>query len=86
MALGLKHLRLVHRNDPRFLVQCGIDGCSYSGRSFSALYSHIYRTHKQLIQKREGSVSLQSHDETETAGPEAGPVPAYYHSPLDLTG
>ena len=45
MALCLSHLRLVNGSDPRFCVQCGIDGCSYSGRSFSALYTHIYRNH-----------------------------------------
>ena len=67
MSLGPKHLRLVHTSDPRFCVHCG----SYSGRSFSVLYSHIYRNHKQLIQKRGSSVCVQSHDETsmEIAGP-----------------
>lgn len=54
MALNLNHLRLVHGNDPRFRVQCGIDGCSYTGKSFSAFYSHIYRRHRDsgAIQRR----------------------------------
>ena len=42
----LSHLRLVHSHDPRFNVACGLDGCTYSARSFSALYSHIYRKHQ----------------------------------------
>ena len=50
LALSLSHLRLVHRNDPRFSVQCGISGCTYTGKSFSALYSHIY-TNVGIIQK-----------------------------------
>ena len=51
----LNHLRLVHSNDPRFCAQCGIGGCSYTGRSFSALYSHIYRRHPEsgVIRKRD---------------------------------
>ena len=54
---------LVHRNDPRFCAQCGIGGCSYTGRSFSALYSHIYRTHPDSgIIKRRGA-----HDSTRPA-------------------
>ena len=44
--LQLSHLRTVHSNDPRFNVQCGLGGCGYTATSFSALYSHIYRHHK----------------------------------------
>ena len=80
LALGLSHLRLVHGSDPRFCVQCGIDGCSYTGRSFSALYSHIYRKHKEsgIIRQRGCTVVLQSHAEvtercTETADAEPSP-------------
>jgi hypothetical protein len=42
----LSHLRLVHSNDPRFKVTCGLDGCAYTACSFSALYSHVYRKHQ----------------------------------------
>ena len=53
IALNLSHLRLLHGNEPRFSVQCGVGGCVYTGRSFSALYSHIYRHHPDcgVIQK-----------------------------------
>ena len=60
MALNLSHLRLVHGRDPRFCVQCGVGGCPYTGKSFAALYSHIYRSHPDcgVIQKRDrGSFS-----------------------------
>ena len=57
----LSHLRLVHSHDPRFNVACGLDGCTYSARSFSALYSHIYRKHQasgaiQPRQQRDSSL------------------------------
>ena len=58
----LSHLRLVHSHDPRFNVACGLDGCTYSARSFSALYSHIYRKHQAfgVIQLRhQGDSSLR---------------------------
>ena len=46
IPLILSHLRLVHANDPNFSVVCGIDGCCTTAKSFSALYQHIYRKHK----------------------------------------
>lgn len=54
MALSLNHLRLVFGSNLRFSVRCGVGGCSYTGQSFSAPYSHIYRTHSSsgIIQKR----------------------------------
>lgn len=50
----LSHLRLYHFSDPRFRVTCGIGGCATTCRSFSSLYSHVYRRHKEdgIIQKR----------------------------------
>lgn len=45
IPLLLSHLRIVHASDPRFHVTCGINGCTVSSKSFSALYSHIYRHH-----------------------------------------
>lgn len=61
MQLCLSHLRLVHGSDPRFSAQCGIEGCSYSARSFSVLYSHIYRRHPEsgVITRRGHCVPLQ---------------------------
>lgn len=45
IALLLSHLRLVHSSDPRFLVCCGINSCTVTSKSFSSLYSHVYRHH-----------------------------------------
>ena len=62
VALLLSHLRLLHSNDPRFLVRCGIEpGCTYTARTFSALYSHVYRKHRQtgVIRSRSSTVELE---------------------------
>ena len=45
IAILLSHLRLVHSSDPRFLVCCGINSCTVTSRSFSSLYTHVYRRH-----------------------------------------
>ena len=47
----LNHLRTVHSSDPHFVVPCGIDGCATTSKSFSALYSHVYRHHPHVIKK-----------------------------------
>ena len=69
VALLLSHLRLLHSNDPRFLVRCGIEtGCSYTARTFSALYSHVYRKHKQagIIRSRSSNNGLDILPSTES--------------------
>ena len=48
----LSHIRAFHSNDANFCVLCGIDGCATTSRSFSALYSHVYRHHREFIKKR----------------------------------
>ena len=59
--LLLSHLRSVHSSDPQFNVTCGINGCTVSSRSFSALYSHIYRhrPNEGVVSKRVFSNSSQ---------------------------
>ena len=54
ISLILSHLRLVHSSDPNFCVTCGIGGCCTTARSFSALYQHIRKKHKDagVIQER----------------------------------
>ena len=48
IQLVLSHLRLVHSSDPNFNVMCGISGCYKTSESFSALYQHIYKKHKDV--------------------------------------
>ena len=52
----LSHLRTIHFSDPNFLVACGINGCANTSKSFSALYSHIYRHHPEFIKNRKKPV------------------------------
>lgn len=51
----LSHLRTVHSSDPCFRATCGIGGCAVTSKTFSALYSHIYRRHPEIIKKRNDS-------------------------------
>ena len=60
VPLLLSHLRSVHSSDPNFLVTCGLSGCTVSSKSFSALYSHIYRHHHNIgiVNRRHTPVTL----------------------------
>ena len=58
VAILLSHLRLVHSSDPRFLVCCGIDSCTVTSRSFSSLYTHVYRHHPGAGIRRRSANSL----------------------------
>lgn len=57
IPLILSHLRFVHASDPNFFVTCAIGGCCTTAKSFSALYQHIYKKHKDagIIQSRVGN-------------------------------
>ena len=52
VSIILRHLRTVHASDANFSVTCGLGGCRTTSKSFSALYSHIYRHHPDIIKKR----------------------------------
>ena len=54
----MSHLHAVHSSDPNFVVICGLDGCTTTSRSFSALYSHVYRHHSDIIEKRKEPMLL----------------------------
>ncbi len=56
IALLLNHLRLVHANDSRFQVCCGINSCFVTCKSFSSLYSHVYRHHPDAAGIRQRTV------------------------------
>ena len=70
IAVLLSHLRLVHSSDPRFLVCCGINSCTVTSRSFSSLYTHVYRHHPgEGIRRRSAnsfSVELSSNCESDS--------------------
>ena len=76
ITILLSHLRLVHASDPNFLVSCGIDGCCKTLKTFSALYQHIYKKHKNtgIIKKRfidSGESSNSSSSAVSSSLPEA---------------
>lgn len=48
----LRHLRTIHCSDSHFSANCRLGGCGYTARSFTALYSHVYRNHPGIIQRR----------------------------------
>ena len=68
IPLVLSHLRLVHSSDPNFSVNCGIEGCCTTSRSFSALYQHIRKKHRDVgIIKNRGTTTLNSEVDSDTS-------------------
>ena len=59
VSIVLSHLRTVHASDPNYCVACGLDGCAKTSKSFSALYSHVYRHHPDFVQKRKEAFYLR---------------------------
>lgn len=41
----LKHIRLVHADEPGFNLQCGIQGCSRTFRKYQTFRNHVYAIH-----------------------------------------
>ena len=82
----LSHLRAFHYSDPRFLVSCGLSGCTTTLKSFSSLYSHIYRRHPSFIKKR--AVVSEGASESSSEGvSDSIQYPEFGHSQdLDATG
>ena len=48
----MSHLRGAHSSEPNFNVTCGVSGCAHTATTFSALYSHVYRWHSEVIRSR----------------------------------
>ena len=70
----ISHIRTVHSSDKCFKITCGLEGCAASTyKSFSALYSHLYRHHQWFIKKRKGETA-ESEVELSSSG-EAGADP-----------
>lgn len=40
-----RHVFEAHSNEPRFCIMCGIEGCSMTFKTYSALSSHLSRKH-----------------------------------------
>ena len=51
--LWMSHLRHVHSHDSNFHVVCGVDSCPRTFRVFATLYSHVYRSHRYMLERRE---------------------------------
>ena len=58
VSIVLSHLRTVHASEPNFCVACGLGGCAKTSKSFSSLYSHVYRLHPDFVQKRKEAVRI----------------------------
>ena len=45
LSFLLKHLTLIHSNDPGFLIQCSLNGCSHTYTNIRTYKNHVYALH-----------------------------------------
>jgi hypothetical protein len=45
----LSHIRLHHANEPHFIIQCSLQGCSRSFKKFETYRNHVYKFHSGSI-------------------------------------
>lgn len=45
LAHLMTHMRLLHADDPNFLIQCNLQGCKRTFRKFTVYRNHIYAVH-----------------------------------------
>ena len=91
IAILLSHLRLVHSSDIRFLVCFGINSCAVTSRSFSSLYTHVYRHYPYagIRQQSANSLSMElpivcesdSHEDTFRCGTRTWWIPEWCTPP-----
>ena len=68
----MTHIRLLHADDPNFLIQCNRQGCKRTFRKFTVYKNHVYTFH----------------DTTDTddlsASARSGIVPDHEHTNFDM--
>ena len=58
----LRHVRLIHSNEPHFCVRCGINECEKTYKIFSSYLTHLWRHHAESSNEPH---SLKNDDEAE---------------------
>lgn len=46
LRMLLKHIRLIHADDPHFSIECTLQGCQRKFRNFHTYRNHVYFSHK----------------------------------------
>ena len=45
----MTHIRLVHADDPHFIIQCSFQGCTRTFRKFTVYRNHVYSFHDTTV-------------------------------------
>ena len=62
----MTHMRLIHADEPQFMIQCNLQGCQRTFRNFSVYRNHVYAFHDTSMLSQNASVP--SNSETELHG------------------
>ena len=66
----MTHIRLLHADDPNFVIQCNRQGCKRTFRKFTVYRNHIYAFHGTALD--ETTVTPHLCGETSGSPPEIG--------------
>ena len=53
----MTHIRLVHADDPHFMIQCSFQGCTRTFRKFTVYRNHVYSFHDTTVLELLGTPS-----------------------------
>ena len=51
----MTHIRVMHADDPQFLIQCNLQGCRRTFRKFTVYRNHVYGFHDSTLHEEADS-------------------------------
>lgn len=58
----MTHIRVMHADEPQFVIQCNLQGCKKTFRKFTVYRNHVYGFHDTFGLQQEPSVPDQPSD------------------------
>ena len=67
----MTHIRLVHADDPHFIIKCSFQGCTRTFRKFTVYRNHVYSFHDTTVLETPelSTVDMQEHMDTPDCKP-----------------
>lgn len=66
--LFMTHMRLMHADEPQFVIQCNMQGCQRTFRNFTVYRNHVYAFHDTSVLDQDPSNSETAHGELRLRG------------------
>lgn len=67
----LRHIRNIHKHDPGFQIQCGLEQCPKTYKNYDSFRSHVYRKHRSVLFIQQNETSSSSSTSSNSNYPES---------------